>query len=269
MLRERRRCVECPEDVTDTNATATHRCEECNQQLCDFHVAAHRRSRATKGHALTELSAVPALAATCPAHQRKLEIFCGTCKTAICVACTFTTHPAPDHQYELLDDVCCDQARKRLAGAVAQSERAANAHANRALDAEVAIKCVLEHVADLKRDICAQFRALRSLLDARQTELLDEVDAMTKAEVEHFSTIGQAERTAHTVLMSTVGIAQQLIDEKTAAHTLVQLEPPICSRLVALARAVPSTPVPSPSAAFFIIEDDVERTIKNAGKLQP
>jgi len=261
--RDQRRCDECSGDVADSDATASHRCTECSHMLCDFHTAGHRRLQATREHAVTTVS-VPS---ECAQHQRPLEAYCGTCKVSICLACTIVDHPAPVHQHHLLDADFCRQARARVRGAIVDAEKAAQARAARALDVAITATEISARGAALQREINANIDALHALLDARRAELLQAVDAADSADRERLLVMGQAERAAHTVLMSTVELATELTDDRTSAATLAQLEPAMCSRLQTLVAAVPGRSAPRLSQVTFSLDEDVERIIRCAGKI--
>jgi len=265
---KRHRCTECDDDATDDDAAASHRCADCAHYLCEPHAALHRKSRATKLHTLTAVAAAPTTqGSTCSVHRKPLDIYCTTCKTVVCYLCAFSAHPATSHKHQVLDERVCEQMRKCVNAAVLRAETAAKTRADRALDASITVKEVSDRSAALKTDIKAQIGALQAMLDARCDELMRKVDAIASEETDRVTAIDQAERVAHTVLMSTVSLARQLVEASTPAPALAQLEPHLCARLDALASAVPATPVPMPARVTFTVGAQLEEAIRKAGSL--
>ena len=93
---------------------ATGYCRDCGDFLCDECQAAHKRVKLLRNHQLLTLKEIEKKAANfvppkkdvprCQKHNnKKLKIYCETCKELICSDCTIRLHR--DHNYDLLPDV--------------------------------------------------------------------------------------------------------------------------------------------------------------------
>jgi len=261
----KRYCGECDENP----AEAIHHCADCQEDLCKLHSDAHRTSRKTKTHALAVIIASGAAAneAACTEHGKPLDIYCMPCHAAICYLCmtSETAHPAASHPHQNLRFVC-EQARQRAGVWVERAETAAKVRAGRALDASISLVELDERTTALKHTANAKMDALHALLNQRRAELLEELDSMIATEKQRITELGEAERIAHTVLMTTVPLAQHLVDAQTPDHTVARLEHAVCARLDELVRAVPAEPVPLPAKVTFnLAEAELEHAIRTAG----
>ena len=263
-----RYCEECDNDVEDK--VARHQCRhpDCQKRLCDVHAAAHRRTRSTRAHELAAIATDPAAdGGICLDHGRPLDIYCATCRAAICYLCTTSeaAHPAATHTHQSLRTYC-EQARQRLDAATGQTAPAVVARADRALDASISCAEIDERSATVKGDIDARFSALHMLLDARCSQLKSQVDTIAAEEKQRLTEIGDAERVAHTVLATTAPLARHLADAQTPEHVVARLERAVCARLDELVRAVPTEPVPLPAQVTFnLAEAELEQAIRTAG----
>jgi len=172
---------------------------------------------------------------------------------------------APDDQ---LDPDAHELVRRRLEQGIAAATAAAEARAARALDASIGVNEAHITSAELAAHIDEQVEALCALLRARRDALVQELQALEAAQAERFAAMAQAESTAHTVLMSTVRLAQQLLDGRAPPPTLVQMEPLFTARLERLAAAVPTAPVPRPPVPVCDLVESLEPAIRKAGRLE-
>ena len=113
-----RMCSSC-----DEGSTASSRCQDCNEYLCDHCVSAHQRVRLTKDHFIVRLAIqAPASASAkalpsptpiqpvsdrppsfCELHEKEvLRLYCDTCTQAICRECTMVEHVG--HSFIYLQD---------------------------------------------------------------------------------------------------------------------------------------------------------------------
>ncbi|XP_078000391.1 E3 ubiquitin-protein ligase TRIM45-like [Glandiceps talaboti] len=111
-------CEGCQEN------TATHRCVECKQYLCNTCRKVHRNLLVTKSHQLltieefktTELTR-PTISHTksyCSVHpDSQIKFYCETCQVSVCTDCTIVNHRIPQHVHRDLKDVA-DEYQKQL-----------------------------------------------------------------------------------------------------------------------------------------------------------
>lgn len=79
----------------------TSLCKECDEQLCDLCVNAHRRVRLTKDHTIIQLQPISSRNRyVCQKHPaERLELFCEKCNKVTCRTCHQRTGGHADHPY--------------------------------------------------------------------------------------------------------------------------------------------------------------------------
>ncbi|XP_070572077.1 tripartite motif-containing protein 2-like [Ptychodera flava] len=103
------KCEGCQEN------TASHRCMECKQYLCNSCIKVHKNLLLTRTHKVmtieeyeTAKSASPVaieVVEYCSIHvENKIEFFCETCKVPVCTNCTIVKHRIPEHVHIDLKD---------------------------------------------------------------------------------------------------------------------------------------------------------------------
>ncbi|XP_078000326.1 E3 ubiquitin-protein ligase TRIM45-like [Glandiceps talaboti] len=111
-------CEGCQEN------TATHRCVECKQYLCNTCTKVHRNLIVTKSHQLltieefktTELTrpTISHIKSYCSVHpDSQIKFYCETCQVSVCTDCTIVNHRIPQHVHRDLKDVA-DEYQKQL-----------------------------------------------------------------------------------------------------------------------------------------------------------
>jgi len=270
----KRYCEECDDEAEDNIASHQCRLHDCQKLLCETHATAHRKSRLTKTHELAAIAAEPATdGGICPDHGKPRDIYCTTCRAAICYLCTTSeaAHPAPSHTRQNLRTYC-EQVRQSLGAAVEQAERCVLARVDRALDVSISCAEIDERSKADNDDIDARFDVLHALLEQRRYQLKNEVDTIAAEEKQRLTNLGDAERVAHTVLATTLPLARYLVDARTPDHIVARLERAMCARLDELYGAFPTDPVPLPAQVTFeLAETKLEQAIRTAGSftIQP
>ena len=96
-------CEGCWDNRTNpaSKTQAVMYCVECEQRLCDTWIEVHRRLRTTRGHTLLTIDDNDSMRAAiresktirCGQHRtRAIEMYCLSCKEAICVMCFVELH---------------------------------------------------------------------------------------------------------------------------------------------------------------------------------
>jgi len=73
-------------------------CQECGQDLCEFHMQAHRKTKSTKGHTLVSIENSESVKRSkakemCKKHpEERLALFCERCDEVVCRDCTSDAH---------------------------------------------------------------------------------------------------------------------------------------------------------------------------------
>ncbi|XP_077984801.1 E3 ubiquitin-protein ligase TRIM33-like [Glandiceps talaboti] len=100
-------------------------CIECASELCITCVTPHENIRATKSHKLLNLEEYKRMKSTdpvslqpptyCSDHSdNQVKLYCDTCDKPICLECTVTSHPQPEHKYRHLDNAAAEVKTKLI-----------------------------------------------------------------------------------------------------------------------------------------------------------
>jgi hypothetical protein len=73
---------------------ASCHCVDCGENYCEQLATVHRRFKMSRDHTLAPLAEKGrAVSTLCPSHpDQKLQTYCSTCATPICVLCVAETH---------------------------------------------------------------------------------------------------------------------------------------------------------------------------------
>ena len=166
---------------------ATGYCRDCGDFLCDDCQAAHRKTKLTKNHQLLTLRELETQAASlvppkkdaprCPKHtNKKLKIYCETCKELICNDCTIRLHR--DHNYDLLADVFTKHKEELVSSLKPVKQKLHTVQqALKAFDKRA--KEINDQRATLEAHIHKEIDQLHQLLDQRRAQLVGELDMLT------------------------------------------------------------------------------------------
>ena len=175
-------CGNCEDDK------ATGYCRDCGDFLCDDCQAAHRKTKLTKYHQLLTLRELETQAASlvppkkdaprCSKHtNKKLKIYCETCKELICNDCTIRLHR--DHNYDLLADVFPKHKEELVSSLKPVKQKLHTVQqAFKAFDTRA--KEIDDQRATLEAHIHKEIDQLHQLLDQRRAQLVGELDMLTQ-----------------------------------------------------------------------------------------
>ncbi|XP_070546419.1 tripartite motif-containing protein 2-like [Ptychodera flava] len=111
------KCEACQEN------TATHRCVECKNFLCNICLQAHGKLPLTRTHQLMTIGEYETAKSTspvtlqaveyCSVHPKnEIEFYCETCQVPVCSNCTIVKHRIPEHVHRDLKDAADEYLTK-------------------------------------------------------------------------------------------------------------------------------------------------------------
>lgn len=177
----------------DEGTTATCRCRDCSEYLCDSCVKAHLRVRLTKDHCILRLSGSPLQLSPfsktgsspngsgniyCEKHLTEVvRFYCDTCNVVICGECTCGVHLG--HNFLYLQDAV-ENARSANFKLLSDSKTGAQAVREGLEMTQKMIENVINRANAVSRDIRLIMNQVQNALKERELELLNKVDSIKK-----------------------------------------------------------------------------------------
>ncbi|XP_060564919.1 uncharacterized protein LOC132724124 isoform X2 [Ruditapes philippinarum] len=181
-----KRCTQC-----DESNAAIKFCEECNEFICNECTIAHKRTKLTKGHRLTDIARDEAAAEIifeqeyCSVEQHSdciLNLYCIKCHTVICEKCAHEKHL--NHQTKPLAEVVKEK-NKELKSIVQEIKQNEHYKSTEILEKKTAMTKEMEE--KMKLGLTIQFDSYRKVLEDRCDALKSQVENKAKTYIENTS----------------------------------------------------------------------------------
>ncbi len=180
-------CGNCEEE------RATGYCRECQDFLCEKCQAHHQALKKTRSHHIINLQefqqefiTAKKTTPTCEKHpQTELRIYCDTCKELICYDCTIQLHK--DHNYDPVTDVF-PKHREELVSSLKPLKHKLDKVQQALKVFDNLAKDIHDQKVTLKADIHKEIDEQHRLLDQRKTQLVGELETLTKQKLEALAT---------------------------------------------------------------------------------
>ena len=207
----------------------------CGDFLCDDCQAAHRKTKFTKNHQLLTLKELETQAASlvppkkdaprCPKHKnKKLKIYCETCKELICNDCTIRVHR--DHNYDLLADVF-HKHKEELVSSLKPVKQKLHT-VQQALKAfDMRAKEIDDQKATIEAHIHKEIDQLHQLLDQRRVQLVGELDMLTQQKLKSLAAQRDQVEITQVKLTSCLEYAEGGLQTGTESEVLAMKAPVI------------------------------------------
>ena len=165
---------------------ATGYCRDCKQFICDNCQAAHRTLKITKKHQIDTIDKVQAInliphkktVSRCLKHpNKKLKIYCETCRELICTDCTIQIHNG--HKYDLVADVFPKHKEEIVSGLKPVKEKLYKVQKlQQTFDTRA--REINDQRATVEASIHKEFDQQQRLLDQQRVELIGKLDLLTQ-----------------------------------------------------------------------------------------
>ena len=225
-------CGNCEDDK------ATGYCRDCGDFLCEKCQAAHKLIKLTRNHPIVTIEEAQTQAASlvppkkdaprCPKHtNKKLKIYCDTCKELICNDCTIRLHK--DHNYDLLANVFHKHKEELVSSlkpvkqklhTVQQALKAFNTRA----------KEINDQRATLEAHIHKEIDQIHQLLDQRRAQLVGELDMLTQQKLKSLAAQRDQVEITQVKLTSCLEYAEGGLQTGTESEVLA-MKAPVLKRI--------------------------------------
>ncbi|CAH1244493.1 TRIM56 [Branchiostoma lanceolatum] len=208
----------------ETKSGAESFCTDCGDFLCDECATMHRRMKVTRGHQVIGVEQLKAESDTvkikprpvppCSIHsQETLKLYCVDCNEAICQICTVLSHK--DHKYEYLADAAVKTKEdirdllvktEKKVGDLKKADQQTHAQKTK-LETNVT-----ETVEKIKKKAWQTRKWWVSLVNQKETELLDYVATVSQTRSKDFSTAIEEIKTATVALESAAEFGRNIVE---------------------------------------------------------
>ena len=182
------------ENCSVTTPQATGYCQHCTKFICEGCLTVHKEWDEFKGHEVVSIDRVKRnlkclispknVTPRCTSHDKNLKLYCESCKELICRDCIVQIHK--DHKYCLISDTF--EAHKneldRCVGPVEKQLEATNAAL---VELDSIRREIIRQQTCVKTDIHATFNQLRKTIDAREAELVSQLEGHSQQQLKCIS----------------------------------------------------------------------------------
>ena len=255
-------------------ATATGFCRDCGKFVCDKCTELHQLWEEFTAHNIVSVGDVRSEAASltpvkkktvmrCEKHsQKKLKIYCETCRELICSDCTVRLHQG--HQYDLVTDTF-PKHRDEILSHLQPVRQHLNT-VNEALQAlDTRTKEITDQRMDIEADIHKRINQLLRALEQRRTELIGQLDQITQQKLKHLA----AQRDEIELLQTQLSSCLEYVEGslKTGSEgEILAMKAPVIKQIQGITTDVnPDSLVPQQRANMRLVPDDAEQICRRYG----
>ena len=192
----------------DKRSGESYYCFQCCSFWCDNCISLHNGIRANKEHHALSLKDFqdqdfenilkrPTFCGKLGHEKKELEFFCKICEVAICNTCALTDH---DGHAKIALELAANERKLRVKAAIESHQRRAQTKMNKIAELDENFVKVQEQAAKVKSDVQQFVDSIKATLEAKKTEIFDEVENKVKESLE------------------CLGIQKQEIEEQLEAH---------------------------------------------------
>ena len=249
---------------------ATGYCRDCGDFVCDDCQAAHKRVKTSKNHQIITLDDVHAQATNliptkkavprCPKHSnKKLKIYCETCRELVCSDCTIRLHQG--HNYDLVGDVFTKHKEEIVSGLKPVKEKLNKVQqALRTFDTTA--KEINEQRVTMEENIHKEFDQQQRRLNQQRLELISQLDSLTQQKLKSLAAQRDQVEITQVKLTSCLEYAEGGLETGTEGEVLA-MKAPVLKRIEQInAEFDPATIQPETKADLRLLTDGKEQLQK-------
>ena len=182
------------EKCSKTTRKATSFCRQCTKFICDLCTNIHKEYEEFEGHEVVTLEKVEGdlirlvspkkVSPLCPKHDEKMKLYCEPCGELICRDCIIHIHK--DHKYCVIADTF-ESHKKEILDSLGPVEKQLEATDTALVNLDGRHAEIIEHGGKIATNIHSKFDEIRRALDAREGELMAELEGHTQQQLKSLS----------------------------------------------------------------------------------
>ncbi len=182
------------EKCSKTTRKATSFCRQCTKFICDLCTNIHKEYEEFEGHEVVTIEKVEGdlirlvspkkTSPRCPKHDENMKLYCEPCGELICIHCTVQIHK--DHKYCVIADTF-ESHKKEILDSLGPVEKQLEATDTALVNLDGRHAEIIEHGGKIATNIHSKFDEIRRALDAREGELMAELEGHTQQQLKSLS----------------------------------------------------------------------------------
>ena len=182
------------EKCSKTTRKATSFCRQCTKFICDLCTNIHKEYEEFEGHEVVTIEKVEGdlirlvspkkTSPRCPKHDEKMKLYCEPCGELICRDCIIHIHK--DHKYCVIADIF-ESHKKEILDSLGPVEKQLEATDTALVNLDGRHAEIIEHEGKIATNIHSKFDEIRRALDAREGELMAELEGHTQQQLKSLS----------------------------------------------------------------------------------
>ena len=182
------------EKCSKTTRKATSFCRQCTKFICDLCTNIHKEYEEFEGHEVVTIEKVEGdlirlvspnkVTPRCPKHNKSLKLYCEPCGELICTHCIVQIHK--DHKYCVIADTF-ESHKKEILDSLGPVEKQLEATDTALVNLDGRHAEIIEHGGKIATNIHSKFDEIRRALDAREGELMAELEGHTQQQLKSLS----------------------------------------------------------------------------------
>ena len=182
------------EKCVKTTRKATSFCRQCTKFICEKCTDMHKEWEEFEGHEVVTIEKVEGdlirlvspkkTSPRCPKHDENMKLFCEPCGELICIHCTVQIHK--DHKYCVIADTF-ESHKKEILDSLGPVEKQLEATDTALVNLDGRHAEIVEHGGKIATNIHSKFDEIRRAVDAREGELMAELEGHTQQQLKSLS----------------------------------------------------------------------------------
>ena len=182
------------EKCSKTTRKATSFCRQCTKFICEKCTDMHKEWDELKNHEIVSIEKVEGdlirlvspkkTSPRCPKHDEFMKLYCEPCGELICIHCTVQIHK--DHKYCVIADTF-ESHKKEILDSLGPVEKQLEATDTALVNLDGRHAEIVEHGGKIATNIHSKFDEIRRSLDAREGELMAELEGHTQQQLKTLS----------------------------------------------------------------------------------
>ena len=203
----------------------------------------------------------------CTKHPaEELDLYCETCQEVICRNCILKVHR--DHQYDLATDALPQQKNVLIASVEPVEQHLASV--NKALEGLGTLRGKITNQCQvLKTQIMAKMRLVHEALEARQEDLISQLDQLTQQKLKNVAAQQDGLELVATRLKSCCGFLQESLRTGSQVEVLAMIKPFVQQVQDIVSTFKPESLAPEEQAdfEFFSSQDEMMQACNTFGQV--